>query len=182
MPIKPLATIAAIAIATALAACETMPSSGRWDAPRFNPSSVAWSKRTGGNVITGVARLEAENGKLRTCASLPVRLAPDSAYTRERVQLLYGDADAAFVDAQEAQRARAQPGAQVTRAYESTLKAATCDATGRFVFKDLPDGTYYVMAPVVWRGKLGEVSEGGFFMQRVTVQGGETARVALAMQ
>jgi hypothetical protein len=36
------------------------------------------------------------------------------------------------------------------------------------------------MAPVVWRGKLGEVSEGGFFMQRVTVSGGETKRVALA--
>src|SRR5262249_13409658 len=116
-----------------------------------------------------------------TCAALPVRLAPDSSYTRERVERLYGDNDAAFVDAREAKEARAQAGGGATSAYESSLKAATCDAGGRFVFKNLPDGTYYVMAPVVWRGKLGEVSEGGFFMQRVTVAGGETRRIAMAM-
>jgi hypothetical protein len=37
------------------------------------------------------------------------------------------------------------------------------------------------MAPVVWRNKLGEVTEGGFFMQRITVSGGETKRIAMAM-
>lgn len=170
----------AILLATlALAGCATTPPE---PSPQFDPSDVAWSKKPGPNAIAGVPRLAADSGRLRTCASLPVRLAPDSEYTRERVEMLYGDSDAAFVDAERAQRARAQPGANVTSAYEKSLKAAVCDPKGRFIFRNLPDGTYYVMAPVVWRNKLGEVSEGGFFMQRVTVRGGETKRIALAMQ
>jgi hypothetical protein len=173
--------LAALLLPLAVAACAGATSPPPSASARFDPSSVAWSKRTGANVIAGVARLEADNGKLRTCASLPVRLAPDSPYTRDRVERLYGDADAAFVEAREAQRARAEAGGGVTKAYEKSLKASVCDAQGRFAFKNLPDGTYYVMAPVVWRNKLGEVSEGGFFMQRVTVAGGETARIAMAM-
>lgn len=171
-------TIASLVLALALAGCAGAPPER---SANFNPNGVAWSKKAGPNAIAGVARLEADNGKLRTCASLPVRLAPDSAYTRERVEMLYGDSDAAFVDAEEAQRARTQAGTNVPKSYENALKAAVCDTKGRFVFKNLPDGTYYVMAPVVWRNKVGEVSEGGFFMQRVTVRGGETKRIAMAM-
>lgn len=167
---------ACLAAAVALAACESL--SGNAD--RFDANEIAWSTKQGGNTIVGTASLATDGGKARTCASLPVRLAPDSNYTRERVELLYGDTDEAFVDAKEAARARARSGARVTPAYEKALKASVCDARGRFVFKNLPDGAYYVMAPVVWRGKLGEVSEGGFFMQRVAVSGGETKRVALA--
>lgn len=170
--------LAAVSFAVLLAACETTPLSSRND-PSFDPTDVAWSKQRGANTIVGTAQLKAGDGVTRSCASLSVRLAPDSSYTRERVELLYGDADAAYVSATEAKRARAQPGANVKAAYEKSLKAATCDAKGRFTFKNLPDGTYYVMAPVVWRGKIGEVSEGGFFMRRVTVEGGETARLAM---
>ena len=168
----------AVALALILAACETTPFASRDDVS-FNPNEVAWAKQRGANTIVGTAQLKAGDGVTRSCASLSVRLAPDSSYTRERVELLYGDADAAYVSATEAKRARAQPGANVKASYEKSLKAATCDAKGRFTFKNLPDGTYYVMAPVVWRGKIGEVSEGGFFMQRVTVEGGETARLAM---
>jgi hypothetical protein len=173
-----IAKTAPFIAAFALTACAaSMPEQTK----RFDPTDTAWANRTGPNAIVGTAKLEVDNGKLRTCASLPVRLAPDSSYTRERVERLYGDGDSAFVDAREAKEVRAQPGAHVTKAYENSLKAAACDASGRFAFKNLPDGTYYVMAPVVWRGKLGEVSEGGFFMQRVTVAGGETKRIAMAM-
>lgn len=173
-----LAATAAASLALTLAACETTQMSSRYD-PSFDPTDVAWSKQRGSNAIVGTAQLKAGNGITRSCASLSVRLAPDSDYTRDRVERLYGDADSAYVSAAEAKSVREQPGAKVAPAYEKSLKAATCDAKGRFTFKNLPDGTYYVMAPVVWRGKIGEVSEGGFFMQRVTVEGGETARLAM---
>jgi hypothetical protein len=166
----------AVALAAVLAACESIPPRSSAD---LDPRDLDWAYERGNNTIVGVAQMKAGDGVSRTCAALPVRLAPDTSYTRERVQLLYGDADHAFVTAAEAKRARAQPGADVSPNYERSLKAVKCDARGRFTFKDLPDGTYYVMAPVVWRGKLGEVSEGGFFMQRVTVEGGETARLAM---
>ncbi len=166
----------ALAIST-LSACATAPA----PSARFDPVAIAWSKKAGANAIAGVAQLETGDGRLKTCASLPVRLAPDSSYTRKRVQLLYGDAGAGFVDAQQAHRIRARPGATVTKAYEKSLKASVCDSKGRFAFRNLPDGTYYVMAPVVWRSTRGEVTEGGFFMERITVHGGETRRIAMAM-
>jgi len=169
---KVLAATAAASVAIALTACETASFSSRSEAA-FDPTDVAWAKQRGANSIVGTARLKTGEGVTRSCASLSVRLAPDSDYTRDRVERLYGDADTAYVSATEAKRVRSQAGADVTPGYEKSLKAAKCDANGRFTFKNLPDGTYYVMAPVVWRGKVGEVSEGGFFMQRVTVEGCE---------
>ena len=170
--LKAVAVFATAAVA--LSACAGMDREAK-----FSSHDVAWSKKPGENTIVGTAKV-ASSGQARTCASLPVRLAPDSDYTRERVALLYGDTKEAFVDAKQAARAREKSGAAVTPAYEKAVKASTCDGSGRFVFKNLPDGAYYVMAPVVWRGKLGEVSEGGFFMQRITVAGGETRRITLA--
>jgi len=165
----------------ALASCVALLAACALDNAReprtFDPSDVRWSKAAGANAITGVALLST-GGKPRTCASLPVRLAPDSDYTRKRISGLYGDDDEGFVDARQAQRLRAQQ--DVDKRYESSLKTAVCDAHGNFAFRNLPDGTYYVLAPVVWRNKLGEVSEGGFYMQRVTVAGGETKAVTLA--
>ena len=146
----------------------------------FDPSAVAWSTQVGANTLAGVARLETIDGKVRTCAKLPVRLAPDSPYARERIQRLYGDGDMGYVSAREADRARMQAGPKVDEAYEMSLKTAVCDARGRFVFKYLADGTYYLLAPVVWKRKHAKENEGGFFMQRVTIGGGEGLRVTLS--
>ena len=145
---------------------------------KFDPSDVTWSKAHGRNTIAGVAALGVDSGKTRTCASLPVRLAPDSDYTRQRISNLYGDENRGFVNARHAQQLRAK--AATDTRYERSLKASVCDRQGHFAFRNLPDGTYYVLAPVVWKNKLGEVAEGGFFMQRVTVTGGETKRITLA--
>ncbi|MEQ1754569.1 MAG: hypothetical protein ABL973_10600 [Micropepsaceae bacterium] len=163
--------------ACALSACASHQSAST----RFNPANIAWSKQAGPNAIAGIAQLETGDGKLKTCASLPVHLAPDSTYTRKRVELLYGDTQSGFVDAQDAHRVRAKPGATITKAYERSLKASVCDRQGRFAFKNLPSGTYYVMAPVVWRNKAGEVKEGGFFMQRITIGGGETRHITMTL-
>lgn len=168
--------LAAILVCAALTACAI----GEGKRAKFDPDDVDWSKGQGANTIAGVAKLGAEGGKARTCASLPVRLAPDSSYTRQRISKLYGDRDEAFVDARRAQALRAKPDGAVDNRYERSLKASVCDKQGRFAFRNLPDGAYYVLAPVVWKNKLGEVAEGGFFMKRVTVRGGETKQVTLA--
>ena len=166
--------LSAIICCAALAACALNDErSGK-----FDPSDVGWSKALGRNTIAGVAALGGDNGKMRTCASLSVRLAPDSDYTRQHITKLYGDDDEAFVDARRAKRLRA--GTAVNNRYERALKTSVCDRQGHFAFRNLPDGAYYVLAPVVWKNKLGEVAEGGFFMQRVTVSGGETKSITLA--
>jgi hypothetical protein len=147
----------------------------------FDPAKTSWSTQAGPNVIAGVAHLATADGGMRSCASLPVRLAPDSIYTRQRVALLYGGTISSFVNAKEAHRVRGKPGAKVDKAYARSLKASVCDLQGRFTFKNLPDGTYFVMAPVVWGNRQGDVNEGGYFMQRITVSGGETRRISMTL-
>ena len=169
-----LSTFAAVSL---LAACEHQ----NVAVTPFGPARTSWSTQAGPNVIAGVAHLATTNGRMRTCASLPVRLAPDSIYTRQRVALLYGDTNSSFVDARAAHRVRGKPGAAVSKAYTRSLKASVCDLKGRFTFKNLPDGTYFVMAPVVWRNRQGDVNEGGYFMQRITVSGGETRQISMTL-
>jgi opacity protein-like surface antigen len=166
--------LSAAAAAILLAGCAATPQQAS-----FDPAAVAWSTQAGKNTLAGVARVQMADGKTRSCAKQPVRLAPDSGYARERMQALYGNTEAGYVDAQEAQRVREQAGLNVDQAYEQSLKTAACNSKGRFVFKNLPDGTYYVMAPVVWRNKHASQNDGGYFMQRVTIGGGETLRVTM---
>jgi hypothetical protein len=173
--------VLAIAASVALSACAETISFNRDRAPSrsvngFDAKAVAWSKKPGTNRIAGTAELTAQ-GKTRTCAGLEVRLVPDARYTRERVALLYGTATEGFVDADRARRVQERPGAVVEPAYARSHKVATCDAKGRFSFAQLADGTYYVLAPVVWRKANAQTTDGGFLMQRVNVKGGETKRL-----
>jgi hypothetical protein len=170
-------TAVALVGAGTLAACAT---DDRFGAAKFDRRDVSSSKSSGGNVISGTARLTSTGNTTKTCASLPVRLAPDTNYTRDRISRLYGDGDEGFVDARRAKDLRTQQVASIDKNYERSLMASVCDHQGRFTFRNLPDGTYYLLAPVVWRNSLGAVTEGGFFMQRIKVTGGETKRVVLA--
>ena len=169
----------AIATSIALSACaETI--NFRQERVRnrdgFDPQAVAWSKRPGTNTIAGTAELFAR-GQTKTCARLEVRLVPDARYTRERVAMLYGTATEGFVDAAKARSVQERPGAAVDPAYARSHKVATCDAKGQFAFTQIADGTYYVLAPVVWHKAGTQTTDGGFLMQRVNVKGGETKRL-----
>ena len=174
---KAFRTAVALIGAMVLAACAI---DHRTGATKFDRRDVSSLKSSGGNVISGTARLTAAGNKTRTCASLPVRLAPDTNYTRDRISRLYGYGDEGFVDARRAKDLRARQVASIDKNYERSLMASVCDRQGRFTFRNLPDGTYFLLAPVVWRDNLGAVTEGGFFMQRIKVTGGETRRVVLA--
>lgn len=176
---RTLAVIAAVSLS--LAACAdtiNLHSERQRDRSGFDPQAVAWSKKPGNNAITGTAELTLR-GQSKTCAGLEVRLVPDARYTRERVAMLYGTATEGFVDAEAARRVQERPGAVVDPAYARSHKVDTCDAKGRFAFNGLADGTYYVLAPVVWRKAGATTTDGGFLMERVNVKGGETKRLQL---
>lgn len=172
---------AAIAASISLSACaETRFTRGDRvrDRDGFDAQAVAWSKKAGTNTIAGTAELTA-NGQTKTCARLEVRLVPDARYTRERIAMLYGTATEGFVAADKARSVQERPGAVVDPAYARSHKVATCDAKGRFTFAGLADGTYYVLAPVIWR-KPSSQTDGGFLMQRVNVKGGETKQLHMS--
>ncbi len=149
------------------------------DRNQFDPRAVAWAERSGTNAIAGTAEVALRGGQTKTCAGLEVRLVPDAPYTRDRIALLYGTTDEGFVDAAEARRVQERSDAVVDPAYKRSHKVATCDAKGRFAFTNLADGSYYVLAPVIWRKAGADGTNGGFLMQRVNVAGGEAKRLHL---
>ncbi len=145
----------------------------------FSPRAVAWSAKAGNNALSGTAVLSTDAGETKTCAGLEVRLVPDAPYTRDRIALLYGTTDEGFVEAAEARRVQSQSDAAVDPAYKRSHKVAVCNAKGRFAFANLADGSYYVLAPVVWPTRGGKSTDGGFLMRRVSLAGDETRHLLM---
>jgi hypothetical protein len=172
--LRPIAATLATAIALSACASTTMSRRDRdEDRDHFDAQAVAWSKKPGGNAIIGSAELTMRD-QTKTCAGLEVRLVPDAPYTRERVEMLYGTTSEGYVEADEARRVQQRSDAAVDPAYKRSHKVTTCDGKGRFTFANLADGSYYVLAPVLWRKPGASEPDGGFLMQRVTLAGGET--------
>lgn len=136
----------------------------------FEPSEVEWSRKDGSNTLTGFAVLRTVGGEARTCAGLEAGLAPDSAYTRERMFAIYGSAEKGSI------RVEAMPKFDSTApGYNSAIRRTRCDGQGNFTFERVPDGNYFVSAPVVWQANpRSSLYEGGYMMKRVELRGGTT--------
>ena len=150
-PRKPFAPlIAALALGGALAACETVPMDGGFGpgpgsgpAPAvFRADDFAWSTGSGSASIEG--RIDyRRNGRVFDCTG-SVGLTPDTPYTRARIRSLYGSTDRAAVpEAIVRARTVADPNAD----YRSYVRSTTCEE-GRFSFSGLPDGGWFIIAPV----------------------------------
>lgn len=138
--------VAILAVAAALAGCETVPMSdfGPGPAPGpapFRADDFAWSAREGRASIDG--RIDyRRDGQRYECGS--VGLTPDTPYTRARFRVLYGSTDrAAIPEAIVRARTVADPNAD----YRSYVRSSTC-RDGRFTFTGLPDGNWFIIAPV----------------------------------
>ena len=144
---------------------------------RFDPAEVAWFSGRGSNTISGSAILRSYSGTIKTCAALPVVLFPVSAYGRERMRHLYGSETEGYNP-----QAGGHPADFVPDdpRYQTTAKTGRCDAHGRFVFANLPNGDYYLVATVTWRERPLGIDEGGSLMLRVKVADGDTRDVLLA--
>jgi hypothetical protein len=167
--------IAIAAVAASLAACETVSpggyGSGAGSAPRlastaFRADDFAWSARDGRASIDGRVDYRRE-GQTFNCTG-SVALTPDTPYTRARFQMLYGSTDRAAIPVAVV-RARTVPDPNAD--YRSFVRETRC-ANNRFEFTNLPDGSWFVIAPVSAGG------EPVVLMRRVFTRGG---RVALAL-
>jgi hypothetical protein len=141
----------------------------------FDPSEVAWSEAKGNNSIEGNAVLRTVGGEVRTCAGFTAQLVPRSRYADERAIAIYGSIERGI--------GRNVKFESTDPRYEAAIRTTTCDAQGNFSFEDLPDGEYYVAALVTWGVPMGYgmVSrQGGWLMQRVSVNGGEHKRMVLS--
>jgi hypothetical protein len=144
----------------------------------FDAAAVAWFAGSGSNSIQGTAIVRADGGNVKTCAALPVMLFPVSAYAAERMRALYGSEEEGFnpiVGGRPADFVNDDP------RYAATARTLRCDARGRFAFSALPDGDYFLVAQVTWKeGRYLVLEQGGYLMQRVRIQTGESKDVLLA--
>ncbi len=169
--IKP--ALAALSLLAATAACAPMgPPGGYYGPPggggaSFSTEDFAWSTRSGQGAIDGRVAY-ARDGRPFACTG-SVALTPDTPYTRARVNTLYGSTQqAAIPEAVVRARTVSDPNAD----YRSYVRSATCD-NGRFSFNGLPDGGWFVIAPV---------SAGGdriVLMRYVQTRGGRAVAVTL---
>ena len=167
---RSLVTLAAVTAAGAvLAGCETVPMgpSGPAGPAAFRADDFAWSTAQGRAAIEGRVDYR-RDGQAFSCTG-SVALTPDTPYTRARFNTLYGSMTRAAVpEAVVRARTVADPNAD----YRSYVRSSTCSG-GRFSFTGLPDGGWFLIAPV---------SAGGdriVLMQRVETRGGRIVTITL---
>ncbi len=140
-----LAGVSAVA-ALAMAACAPVQGPGVYGpagAVVFNTSDFEWSRLSGNGAVEGQVSYR-EGGQNFGCVGA-VALTPDTPYTRQRIQALYGSTERAAIPAAVV-RARAVQEARDD--YSAYVRETSCDGAGRFRFADLPGGSWFVITPV----------------------------------
>lgn len=145
--------VAALAATAALAACAPVmsgaggsgggyPPAGQPYPAAFDPAAFGWSAAAGQAGIDGRVNY-AREGVAFACTG-SVALTPDTPYTRNRFQQLYGSTELAAVPEAVIRARNVQdPAAD----YRSFVRSSTCDGN-RFVFSGLPAGSWFLVTPV----------------------------------
>ena len=161
-----------------LAGCETIPPPPPPPPPapvgpaQFNAADFAWSTQKGDNAIVGTVAYRGR-GLVWACAG-NIGLTPQTRYSRDRMVRLYGS-DVEAVQPTAAVRSRTVA-APAPPEYAQFVQSEKCDAQNGFVFRNLPDGAYFVIAP------LHSAQAGGedvVVMDRVEVYRGMMLRLTL---
>jgi hypothetical protein len=140
----------------------------------FDEVETAKLLQRGPNTIKGSALLRQQGGGVVTCAGLPVRLVPVTAYSAERMVHIYGNLYGGFASLEASKRAFEPSSA----AYLQNTKETVCDPQGFFKFNDVANGDFYLVTVISW--KVREYSlEGGALAKRISVFGGETKEIVL---
>lgn len=139
-------------------------------AVEFNPSEIAWAAGEGPNTVEGNAVLRLAAGETKPCI-YPTSLVPDSAYSRSRLMILYGNVE-------QAQRSYDRRGfVETPKEFLNSARHEQCDGAGNFTFRRVPNGRWYVIARVLW-GQAAAL-QGTFMMRRVDVAAGQVVKVIL---
>ena len=142
----------------------------------YDGSEVQWSLVEGSSSIEGDAFLQRNDGMLVKCSGRFVWLTPFSSYEEELVTKVTGKPEGGFNTY--------GIGRKVWDADEDYMKMSndsrksTCDVDGKFAFKNIPAGTYYISTEVVW--KVDDYFlEGGGIVKKITVKEGESLKISL---
>ncbi len=152
-----------------LAACVRKP-----ETVPFSPEEAAIIKKQGNGIITGHAFRTRKLGQIVNAAGEVVWLVPQTGFARERFANLFGEAK--YVP-HSLFPAEGQRNAE----YDAHVRETKTESNGRFVFKNVAPGSYFVMTQVTWGDEDAFVREGGMVYDKVTLTGTETEPVHLVL-
>lgn len=128
----------------------------------------------GRNTITGFALERQRGGGIVTCAGRQIVLVPKTPFSTERIMKIFGSDSLASANTIDYYHITLSP---TPEAYLSLVYETIGNANGEFTFLNVKDGTYYLIAEIIW---FVNGVQGTAFMQRITVSGGETKRITLS--
>jgi hypothetical protein len=168
--------LAALLVLGLLAGCATQPPAypvthaAVRPGASFDARQARYILQHGTNIVEGQAIIRHDDGRVATCAGDSATLVPDTAYTRARLNSLYGGRRN-YAEISTAPRLRRDP------QYETYVRHQPCDQEGRFRFDQVADGNYVVIAAVRSEGE--SRAQGVSIREKVVVRGGETRSVVL---
>ena len=130
----------------------------------FDPSEVAFFNETGTNSVKGSAFIRQQGGGVVSCAGNEVYLIPQGTYSTERMGIIYGKTSSAGFNLA-GWRGRQMPVPPVD-AYRSHQRETTCDIDGKFEFRNIAAGSYFVVTRVTWT--ISHSTQGGSLMAPIT--------------
>lgn len=146
------------------------PAQPRPSADVFNPSDMSWSAMPGSNRIDGHV-VYRQGPASYTCRN--VALIPETPFSARRMANLYGSAVSATVP-QEQVRARNTP---APPGFNEFSRTTTCDQLGRFSFTGLPDGSWFLIAPLQPTGA--NAGPQMAMLRRLITRGGRATQIDL---
>lgn len=165
-----LPLLGALTSALLASACATTSAPTSTTPVAFSRDAFDWSSETGQGRIDGRLVYSAK-GVTYSCAGVGVILTPETAWVKQRMEILYQSSKGAAVPATVV-RGRTPAGGQD---YSAFVRSASCDASGRFAFTNLPDGAWFVITV----GRPTPAGADMAFMRRVVIRNGAAVKLNL---
>lgn len=141
----------------------------------FDPSISKKLLEKGNSTIEGSALIRQRGGGVVTCAGQNVSLIPVTEYSTERIAYIYKNLSNGFIPV----------GASYPKFINDDMRFETdglkneiCDAQGKFIFKNIKAGEYYLTTVIVW--EVGNNLQGGALMNKVDISENEIKNVVLS--
>lgn len=149
----------------------------------FSIAQASIINQQGNNTITGHGIKKTLKGE-KTCAGNDVVLIPATDYAQERLDMQYSGTENGFMTLgyleTEYKFVQDEPD------YAKYQRRTTCGADGSFAFDHVADGDYFITTKIIWSDVVHKhkletqpKEEGGGFITRVSVKGGETRDVRM---
>lgn len=141
---------------------------------KFDAKQAQTQLKEGNAKLEGNAFLRQQGGGVVTCAGQEVFLFPYTDYANEKLSLMYGSSERGI----SAWHTTQYKFSNEDPNFPNYKKTSFCDAQGKFVFDKLSAGTYFAITNVSWT--VGYERQGGFLMQKVTLNKGETKSIVMS--